>query len=515
MKTVYTNFRIVDAEHDVEGTLVVEDGLIKTIIPAEQTAAESRALLFELAGASHFIDGTKLKDPASHELPVLLPSFIDLHAHFRDPGHPHKETLESATLAAVKGGYTTLVCMANTDPVTDTLTAAAALKARSDVLGLTDLYPAMSLTKGMEGRELSEIAELASLRHHAGGTQCRARNIEGVSTISAARCGPHECFPLNKCNRVRLPPASSPCSGPTLTPQVRSPHGLPAPSSAGVRPRNAPDHGAELFPCVLILSEDGKDIADDALFGKALRAAAQAGIPVSCHCDLDGENAATARVLKLAGETGARVHIAHVSTKEAAAMIAAAKREHPGQITAEATPHHFFLTQSRADELGRDTFGKVAPPLRSDADRKAVLEVLLEGSIDAIATDHAPHTQADKESGAPGFSGLETAFAVACTAIVQSGKGDLCHLSRLLSATPACILGLDDRGTLECGKRADLVIVNPEMRWMADKAALRSRGKNTPFDGMELSGLVLATILGGKIVYETTIKTLIETTIKA
>jgi dihydroorotase len=434
MKTIYAHFRIVDAERDVEGALVVEDGRIKTIIPAEraadpaETAAESRALLFELGGAGRFIDGAKLKDPASHDLPVLLPAFIDLHAHFRDPGDPQKETLESASLAAVKGGYTTLVCMANTNPVTDTLAAAAALKARSDTLGLIDLYPAMSLTKGMKGEELSEIAYLAALRHHAG-----------------------------------------------------------------------------LSPGVLLLSEDGKDITDDAILVKVLCAAAQAGLPVSCHCDRDGENAATARILQRAGETGARIHIAHVSTKEAAAMVAAAKREYPGQITAEATPHHFFLTRKRADELGRDTFGKVAPPLRSEADRDAVFEALLNGpahGIDAIATDHAPHTEADKKAGAPGFSGLETAFAVSCTTIVGSGEGDLCSLSRLMSAAPARILGLDDRGTLASGKRADLVIVNPEARWTVDKAAFRSRGKNTPFDGMELSGIVLSTILGGQTVYE-------------
>ena len=157
MKTVYANFRIIDAERDVEGTLVIEDGFIETIIPTSQqgNAAKSREFVLALAEASHFIDGAKLKDPASRELPVILPSFIDLHAHFRDPGHPQKETLESASLAAVKGGYTTLVCMANTDPVTDTLAAAAALKTRSDTLGLIDLYPAMSLTKGMAGTELS------------------------------------------------------------------------------------------------------------------------------------------------------------------------------------------------------------------------------------------------------------------------------------------------------------------------------------------------------------------------
>jgi dihydroorotase len=438
MKTVFTNFRLVDATQDVEASLVVENGIIKKII----TDPDSNELLSELADADRYINGTKLKPASSPELPVILPAFIDLHAHFRDPGHPRKETLESASLAAVKSGYTTLVCMANTTPPTDTLAAAAALKTRSDALGLIDLYPAMSLTKNMEGKEITNIAQLINV----GGS---------------------------------LPPRYGP-AGPCYPPQRGA-------------PRNAP---------VLILSEDGKDIADDELFVQAFRAAADAGIPVSCHCDRDGENAATERALRLAQETGARIHLAHVSTKEAVAMITVAKRERPGKVTAEATPHHFCLNSRRADELGSGTFGKVAPPLRSEADREAVLEAVLDGTIDIIATDHAPHTQADKEAGSPGFSGLETAFAAACTALVESGESDLCHLSQLMSAAPAQILGLDDRGTLEIGKRADFAIVNPETRWVVDNGAFRSRGKNTLFHGMELSGIVLATVFGGKFVYE-------------
>jgi dihydroorotase len=253
---------------------------------------------------------------------------------------------------------------------------------------------------------------------------------------------------------------------------------------------------------VRLISEDGKDILDDRLFAAALRAAAEAEIPVSCHCDRDGENAATERALRLAQESGAYIHIAHVSTKEAVAMVAAAKKERPGNVTAEATPHHFFLNDRRAGELGPGTFGKVAPPLRSEADREAVLEAILDGTIDVIATDHAPHTEADKEAGAPGFSGLETAFAAVCTAIIESGESDLCHLSQLMSAAPASILGLKDRGLLESGKRADFVIVQHETRWTVDKASFRSRGKNTPFHGIKLSGMVLMTVYGGKIVYE-------------
>jgi dihydroorotase len=435
MKTVFANFRLVDAAQDVEGTLVIENGLIKEII----TNTGSRELLSELAGADRYINGTKLKSSSSPELPVILPAFIDLHAHFRDPGHPQKETLESASLAAVKSGYTTLVCMANTAPPIDTLIAAADLKARSDALGLIDLYPAMSLTKNMEGKEITNIAQLINAGESRGNLCCRSL-----------------------------------CSGP-----------------ADLR-----------YPPIRILSEDGRDILNDELFSLALRAAADAGIPVSCHCDRDGENAATERALRLAKETDAHIHIAHVSTKEAVTLIADARRERPGKVTAEATPHHFFLNSQRAAELGPDTFGKVTPPLRSEADREAVLEAVLDGIIDIIATDHAPHTQADKEAGSPGFSGLETAFATAYTAIVESGESDLCHLSQLMSAAPAQILGLENRGTLEIGKRADLAIANPETRWIVDFSAFRSRGKNTPFHGMELSGIVLATVFGGKFVYE-------------
>ncbi|MDR1094816.1 MAG: amidohydrolase family protein [Spirochaetaceae bacterium] len=454
MKTIFTHFRIVDAAQDLEGAIIVEDGLIKEIVP--HSMLNSSAFLAEIAGADRYIDGTKLKNAAPpHEPPVIMPAFIDLHAHFRDPGFPEKETLESATLAAVKGGYATLVCMANTFPPTDTVAAAAALKARSDALGLIGLYPAMSLTKGMEGRELTGIRLI-----HEEGSRGNLR-----------------CRPLG--------------SGPAYLSEVK--RGVLQSKTPEINPRSG---------FIRVLSEDGKDIHDDGLFAEALRAAAEAGIPVSCHCDRDGENAATGRALRLAKETGASMHIAHVSTKEAVAMVAAAKKERPGKVTAEATPHHFFLNDRRADALGPDTFGKVAPPLRSEADRKAVLEAVLDGTIDAIATDHAPHTEADKETGAPGFSGLETAFAVACTAIVESGESDLCHLSQLMSAAPARILGLEDRGVLGSGKRADFAIVQHETQWTVDKATFRSRGKNTPFHGMELSGLVLMTVYGGKMVYE-------------
>jgi dihydroorotase len=179
------------------------------------------------------------------------------------------------------------------------------------------------------------------------------------------------------------------------------------------------------------------------------------------------------------------------------------------RISCEAMPHHIALTEGRARELGEESFGRVNPPLRAEADRRAILEALLDGTIDAIATDHAPHSMEDKAGGAPGFSGLETAFAVCYTELVGNGAGgrmDLGRLSSLMSAGPARLLGLAGgcagRGLIAPGLRADLVIIDPEAVRKVDPASFKSRGKNTPFAGRELFGRVLMTIQSGRVVFE-------------
>ena len=431
MITVFTDFRIVDETGEVDGTLVLENDLILARLDHDDIEEAAQAI----AAAGRIIDGDRLREALGLSgPPVLMPAFVDLHAHFREPGFPEKETLESASLAAVKGGYTTLVCMANTRPPLDTIAAVESLKDRSDALGLIDLYPAISLSKGMLGAAPSEITRLVD---------------------------------------------------PGLSAHIR------------------------------LASEDGKDLACDDLFIHALEAAAAAGIPVSCHCDLGGETAAVERVLRLACKTSMQppvhLHIAHVSTKETVDLIRRAKSgalfsewgEEAGfRITAEGTPHHLCLSTARAAELGETTHGKVAPPLGTDDDRAALRDGLTDGTIDAIATDHAPHTAADKADGAPGFSGLETAFQAVYTALIESGESDLSHVSRLMSANPARILGFSDRGLIEPGYQADLVIINSEKKTIIDQKTFRSRGKNTPFDGLPLSGDVLMTIFGGKTVYE-------------
>jgi dihydroorotase len=494
MVTVLRHFRIVDQNTDIIGSVIIEDGLIREVIPDNADFPDN--VLFEKQLEQHvseaflLIEGwnllprdTNRYSESSSRYPMLMPAFVDLHAHFRDPGHTQKETLEAACLAAAAGGYGTVVCMANTLPVTDTPEKAAVVKARADTLGFIDLYPVLSLSKNMKGGELSGITEL-------------------------------------------------PSGQPENTDSAMPPH------------------------YIRMISEDGKDIACDDLFRAGMKEARRIGIPVSCHCDEGGreaevskqegeprstwtrleENNATRRAIDLGREAGCRLHIAHVSTKEAVEMVRQAKKElnreqgtgegrkeagnSTGEerlagcrfcLTCEVTPHHIALTGEDARALGDETYGRVNPPLRTEDDRRAIIAAILDGTVDAIATDHAPHTQADKEKGAPGFTGLETGFAVCCS-LLLTGKVltkvehsiSPSRLSALLSANPAAILGLDDRGRIAPGLRADLTITDPNAVWTVDPERFKSRGKNSPFAHRELRGRVLMTLHEGRVVFEAT-----------
>ena len=454
MRIVLNNFRVVDEDTGLSAaSLIIENGFIVRVLPGQDSFREQK-------NAAMVIDGANLVSPGS-ALPVLMPAFVDLHAHFRDPGDSEKgaplpselslpsEVLESASLSAAAGGFGTVVCMANTRPPIDTIEKAAALKSRSDALGLVDLYPVLSLSKNLEGKELSEISRLSP--------------------------------------------------------------------------------GGGYVP--LMLSEDGKDLSDDRLFLAAMKEAKRLGIPISCHCDFGGdealaaksagqsrsvwsrieENNAVRRVIELGKKAGCHIHIAHVSTKEAVEMIRAEKirlAEANGfTLTCEVMPHNLCLTEEDALKLGAESWGRVNPPLRSEEDRQALIRELADGTIDAIATDHAPHSRPDKEAGAAGFSGFETAFAAVFTELVKGGAGtpviDLKRLSSLMSAAPARLLGFDEgsqkRGRLLPGYRADLVLVDTEAPWIVNPQAFYTRGKNSPFIGRKLFGKILMTIRGDRL----------------
>jgi dihydroorotase len=279
----------------------------------------------------------------------------------------------------------------------------------------------------------------------------------------------------------------------------------------------------ETEPRIRMLSEDGKDVASDDLLQQALQEAHRLAIPVSCHCDAGGpeaaaakaagkprtlwsrmeENNATKRVIAAGREAQAHIHIAHVSTRESVECIREAKQDQrSGTLTAEATPHHLCLTEAAAAILGDETAGRVNPPLRTEADRQALIAAVLDGTIDAIGTDHAPHTEADKRIGAPGFTGLETSFALCLTELVRQDRLTLSRLSSLMSAAPARILGLRDRGRIAPGLRGDLLIADTGAVWQVTSETFRSRGKNSPFTGTFCTGKVRMTIHQGRIVFD-------------
>ncbi|MDR3114545.1 MAG: dihydroorotase [Treponema sp.] len=429
------DFRLVDETMDMLGSVWIEGGIIRDVFPQGAPLPEIRLPMHRTIQGGGSL--------------ALMPALVDLHAHFRDPGYPEKETLESASLAAVAGGYGTVVCMANTKPVMDSPAKARALKKRADALGLVDLYPVLALTQGMEGKALSDI-------------------------------------PLLK----------------------------------------GPLHETE--PWLRMLSEDGKDVVSDEILYRALQEARRLGIPVSCHCDAGGpeaeeakaagkprefwsrieENHATQRVIELARQAQGHVHIAHVSTREAVDLIRKVKgaQQESGHavftLTAEASPHHLCLTEETAHALGAATWGRVNPPLRTEADRRALIEAVLDGTIDAIATDHAPHTERDKLQGAPGFTGLETGFALCRMELVRQDRLSLSRLSSLMSASPARILGLTDRGRVAPTFRGDLMVVDTEALWRVNPGRFRSRGKNSPCSGLTCRGRVLMTIYQGRVVFE-------------
>ncbi|GHV83539.1 dihydroorotase [Spirochaetia bacterium] len=414
MKLVLHDFKIVDAAFETIGSVIVDDEKITDVISREDFLRDESRLGRHLNNAGLVVNGNGKF--------ILTCGFVDMHAHFRSPGFPKKETIESGCLAAAAGGWTTVVCMANTKPVIDNAEAAFKIKKTSDSLGLIDLYPVLSLTKKMQGKRLVDF--------------------------------------------LNTPPNTQ----------------------AGVYPYSP-----------LLLSEDGKDVENEELFLQAMKKAAYLDIPVSCHCDIQNEVYAVRRAVRLGKKADCKLHIAHISTKAAAEVVRQNKKHF--RLTAEATPHHIALNVKDGQKLGIENFGKVAPPLRSEKDRMAIIEALADCTIDAIATDHAPHTQSDKMKGDPGFSGLETAFSVCNTILVKENNFSLNRLLSLLNAAPASILGLNDRAHIAAGYRADLVVLDSEKKYVCRAEDLKSRGKNSPFDKKELTGKVVMTIRGGNIVY--------------
>lgn len=422
MTILIKNGRIIDpmSNRDEVADLYVEDGKVAQVGKGIEKEAE------------RVIDATGL---------LVMPGFIDLHVHLREPGLEHKETIETGAMAAARGGFTTICAMPNTKPVVDSREVVEDIYKRAEKAKCHVLQVG-AVTKGQMGAELADIREM---------------------------------------------------------------------KQAGI--------------CAI--SEDGKSVMDSKLYKEAMVIAKEEKLPVFAHCEdknlvgkgalnagkkaeelgVEGitnavEDIITARDILLSKETGARLHLCHCSTADSVRMVEEAKKEGL-LVTAEVCPHHFTLTED--DIEGSDTNYKMNPPLRSKADKEALIEGLKNNIMDVISTDHAPHHADEKAkpmAEAPfGIVGLETAYALTNSELVEKGYLSQKQLVEKMSANPAKVLGMD-KGCIGEGKVADIVITNPKEEYVIDVNEFASKGKNTPFNGRKVTGKVKYTILAGELVYE-------------
>ncbi len=413
------------------GSVVLENGVEKKDILIED--GKIVKISNEIKADGEVIDASGL---------YVFPGLIDMHVHLREPGFEHKEDIESGSKAAVKGGFTQICCMPNTEPVADNKVVVSYIRKRGEEVGLCKVRPIGAITKGLKGEQLAEIGEM--------------KKVGAVA-----------------------------------------------------------------------ISDDGKTVKSSRLMRLAMEYASGFNIKCLCHCEdadlVDGgvvneglnstiaglkgiqraaEDIIIARDIALAESLDVPVHICHVSTHSGVRLIRNAKRAGV-KVTAETCPHYFALT----DDVIRDfnTFTKVNPPIREEIDKQAVIEGLKDGTLDCIVTDHAPHHADDKNVeynfAAFGISGIETSFALAITHLYKTGVLSLNEIANKMSAAPAKILGLEG-GKIEEGGVADLMIANLDEEWTVDANAFLSKGKNTPFEGHKLCGVVKYTVVDGDVKYQ-------------
>jgi dihydroorotase len=424
------------------GSLLIRGGHL--IDPAAKLDAPMDILLRD----GHVADvapPNKLRDATSEIFDarglIVAPGFIDLHVHLREPGQSYKETIGSGTGAAAAGGFTSVCCMPNTLPIVDSPEWVTWLQ-QSERRAVVNVFPIAAATHASKGAVLTDF---------------RALQRAGAVAVS----------------------------------------------------------------------DDGRPILSDAIMRETLRLASEIGMPViqhaedtraTEHCSMNesptsfrlglrgmtasAETSIVERDVALAQQfTGSRLHVAHISTAEALKVVRRGKRNKI-RVTCEVTPHHFTLLDQDVGDY--DTNFKMNPPLRSNADREAILVALADGTIDAIATDHAPHALHEKvvefERAMFGITGLETALALAITKLHREQKIPLTRIVELFTSGPARVVNLKGRGTLARGNHADVTIFDPKKRWTFEIGKSRSKSQNSPFDGWQLTGKVVATIVGGRIV---------------
>ena len=422
--------------------LLIKNG---TIIDPSQSLEKRKDLLIrdgrvEDIGESLEVEGAEIFEAADL---IVAPGFIDLHVHLREPGYEYKETIASGARAAVAGGFTSVCCMPNTNPVNDNSSVTSFIIEQGRAAKLANVFPIGAITQGSKGEHLAEIGEM---------------KMAGVVAISD--------------------------------------DGRPVRDSGVMR--RAMEYSRDFDLAVVDHCEDCCGVAGWAMHeGEYSALMGLNGLPGAA------EDLHVARDITLAELTGARVHIAHISTARSVEMVRQAKQRGLA-VTCEVTPHHFTLTDRDVYESGYDTNLKMAPPLRPQSDLEAVIDGMRDGTIDAIATDHAPHHANEKmlefDHAPNGIIGLETAVSLTLDRLVDRGVISLRRMVELLSVNPARIFNLD-RGTLKVGAVADVTIFDPNGEIKIDTSKFQSKSRNTPFGGWELKGAPAATIVGGRVVW--------------
>lgn len=422
--------------------LLIANGYV--IDPAQQVNA-GRDVLIDEGRVVGLLDRSEAAPEDAHVLDatglIVAPGFIDLHTHLREPGQEYKETIATGSAAAVAGGWASVCAMPNTDPINDNPAVTRFIIEQGQAANLANVFPIGAVTKGSGGKELAEMGEMKNA---------------GIVAVSD--------------------------------------DGRPVPTSGMMRRAMEYARGFDL-PVVDHCQDHSLSAGGVMHEGRWSLILGLRGMPAAA------EEVDVVRDCVLAKLTGAKVHIAHVSTRGALEAVRQAKNEGL-PVTCEVAPHHWALTDEAVAEY--DTNTKMSPPLRSREHVEAVLAAMKDGTIDAIATDHAPHHADEKAlefDQAPfGITGLETAVGLAFD-LVHNGLIDLERVVQMCSTTPARIFALADRGSLKANAHADVTILDPQLEWVFDVNRSKSKSRNTPFHGRSMHGAAVATIVGGRLVY--------------
>lgn len=419
MKVLIKNGTVVTDEYEKKQNVLIENGIVLKV--GENILAEAELVL-------------------NAEGSFVLPGLVDAHCHLRDPGYEYKEDIVSGTKSAAMGGFTSVACMANTNPVADNKTVIRYIIDKANREGYVHVFPIGAMTKELKGEELSEIGEMKEA---------------GIVGVSDDGCSVENSSVMKKVMQY-----------------------------------------AKMFDLAVICHSEDSRLAEDGVMNEGALSTEMGLRGISKAC----EEIMIARDIILSKRLNVPVHICHVSTAFGVEIIKNAKKSGI-QVTAETCPHYFTLTEKACK--GYNTMAKVNPPLRNERDVEAIKQGLCDGTIDIIATDHAPHHMDEKniefDKAANGLVGFETALPLSYTALVKTGYLSMNDLVKKMSTKPANILKID-KGHLTEGKMADITIFNPNINYKIDTEKLVSKGKNSPYHGYLVSGKVMFTIVNGKIV---------------